>query len=213
MRAATELILERGVGGMTLDEIRAGTATSKSQLFHYFPDGKRDLVAAIADFQSSRVLEAQRPWLDQLDSWDSWQGWRDAVVTHYRNLTHKYCSITALVNELTPADPQLAATVGARADRWYDHWAAGVRRMRAKGLIRPDADPERLAMMIFTALQGGLLVMQAKDSIPDVQYDKRLARFVLLERVIGVIFAAVGVMFLIVFAYGIVSGEPLPSSR
>jgi hypothetical protein len=49
--------------------------------------------------------------------------------------------------------------------------------------------------------------------LPDVQYDERLARFVLLERVIGVIFAAVGVMFLIVFAYGILSGEPMPSSR
>jgi hypothetical protein len=91
------------------------------------------------------------------------------VVTYYRNLTHKYCSITALVNELIPADPQLAATVGAHADRWHDYLAAGVRLMRAKGLIRPDADPERLAMMIFTALQGGLLVMQAKDSIEPLE--------------------------------------------
>lgn len=49
--------------------------------------------------------------------------------------------------------------------------------------------------------------------LPDAQYDKRLARFVLLERVIGVIFAAVGVMFLIVLADGILSGEPMPSSR
>ena len=59
VRAAADLILERGVGGMTLDEIRAGTATSKSQLFHYFPGGKSDLVAAIAAFQSERVREAQ----------------------------------------------------------------------------------------------------------------------------------------------------------
>lgn len=169
VRAATDLILERGVGGMTLDEIRAGTATSKSQLFHYFPDGKRDLVAAIAEFQSGRVLEAQRPWIDALDTWESWQGWRDAVVAHYRHLTHLHCSITALVNELTPADPQLAATVGAHADRWHDHLAAGVQKMRAKRLIDPAADPGRLAMMVFTALQGGLLVMQAKNSVEPLE--------------------------------------------
>lgn len=49
--------------------------------------------------------------------------------------------------------------------------------------------------------------------LPDAQYDKRLVRFVLLERVIGVIFAAAGVMFLIVFVYGSLSGEPMPSSK
>ncbi|BCY10089.1 TetR/AcrR family transcriptional regulator [Actinoplanes sp. L3-i22] len=169
VRAATDLILERGVGGMTLDEIRAGTATSKSQLFHYFPDGKRDLVAAIAEFQSARVEQAQRPWLDHLDSWESWHGWRDAVVAHYRTLTHLHCSIGALVNELTPTDPALAATVAAHADRWLDHLAAGVRKMRAKRLIKPEADPEHLAMMVFAALQGGLLVMQMRDAVEPLE--------------------------------------------
>jgi AcrR family transcriptional regulator len=167
--AAADLILERGVGGMTLDEIRAGTATSKSQLFHYFPGGKSDLVSAIAAFQSSRVLEAQRPWIEHLDTWESWQGWRDAVVDHYRGLTHKYCSITALVNEVAPTDPQLAADVAGHADRWCELLAAGLRRMRANGLLRADADPQRLALATFATLQGGLLVMQAKDSIEPLQ--------------------------------------------
>ncbi|HEX5541005.1 MAG TPA: hypothetical protein VFX60_05505 [Micromonospora sp.] len=43
--------------------------------------------------------------------------------------------------------------------------------------------------------------------------DARLARFVLLERVIGVAFAAAGITFLIVLGYGIVIGEPIPSRR
>ena len=90
VRAAADLVLDRGVGGMTLDEIRAGTATSKSQLFHYFPGGKSELVAAIAALQSGRVLAAQQPWIDDLGTLESWQGWRDAVVAYYRDLTHKY---------------------------------------------------------------------------------------------------------------------------
>lgn len=165
VRAAADLILERGVGGMTLDEIRAGTATSKSQLFHYFPGGKSDLVAAIAAFQSERVLEAQRPWVDRLDSFEAWQGWRDALITYYHDLTHKYCSISALVNEVAPADPALAAAVNEYAEAWHDRLVAGVRRMRDAGKLRPDADPERLGTAVFAALQGGLLVMQTRDSI------------------------------------------------
>ncbi|MEU5531468.1 hypothetical protein ABZ744_31495 [Micromonospora chersina] len=49
--------------------------------------------------------------------------------------------------------------------------------------------------------------------LPDARHDKRLVRFVLLERVIGAIFAAAGVMFLIVLVYGSLSGEPMPSSK
>ncbi|QGN45782.1 hypothetical protein GKC29_02195 [Micromonospora sp. WMMC415] len=49
--------------------------------------------------------------------------------------------------------------------------------------------------------------------LPDARYDKHMARFVLLERVIGVVFAAAGVMFLIVLGYGILSGEPIRPSR
>jgi AcrR family transcriptional regulator len=165
VRAAADLILERGVGGMTLDEIRAGTATSKSQLFHYFPGGKSELVAAIAAFQSERVLEAQRPWIDRLDSFEAWQAWRDALVTYYHDLTHKYCSISALVNEVAPSDPELAAYVNEYAEAWHHSLVAGVRQMREAALLHAEADPDRLGTAIFAALQGGLLIMQSRDSI------------------------------------------------
>src|ERR1700761_6883219 len=83
VEAAADLILAHGAAATSLDAIRAGTETSKSQLFHYFPDGKSELVAAIAAFQSDRVINAQRPHLEALDSWESWRAWRDAVIAHY----------------------------------------------------------------------------------------------------------------------------------
>ena len=71
VRAAADLVLERGAQGTSLDDIRAATATSKSQLFHYFPGGKGDLISAIGALQIERVLDAQRPYLDELDTWAS----------------------------------------------------------------------------------------------------------------------------------------------
>src|SRR5258706_7694440 len=79
--AAADLVLARGVGGTSLNDIRAGTGTSKSQLFHYFPGGKSDIARALADFQSERVLDAQRPFLDTPDTWAAWEAWRNAVVS------------------------------------------------------------------------------------------------------------------------------------
>ncbi|MEW2330478.1 hypothetical protein AB0880_22000 [Micromonospora chersina] len=49
--------------------------------------------------------------------------------------------------------------------------------------------------------------------LPVASYDQRLARFVLMERAIGVVFAAMGVLFLILLAYAVFSGTPLKSSR
>src|SRR5689334_1828051 len=83
VEAAADLVLERGVSGTSLDDIRGGTKTSKSQLFHYFPGGKDELVHAIVECQGERVLDAQRPALDELDTWEAWTRWRDLVVAHY----------------------------------------------------------------------------------------------------------------------------------
>jgi AcrR family transcriptional regulator len=165
VEAAADLILARGVGGTSLDDIRAGTATSKSQLFHYFPGGKSDLIGAIASFQSERVLQAQRPFLDTLDTWEAWEGWRGAVVAHYGSQPHWGCPIGTLASELIGNDPARAADVAAHMDRWRAFLVAGLDRMRLSGLLRPDADPERLALSIFASLQGGLLLTQTMCSI------------------------------------------------
>src|SRR5216684_1202306 len=169
VQAAADLILARGVGGTSLDDIRAGTATSKSQLFHYFPGGKSALIGAIAAFQSERVLDAQRPYLDALDSWEAWQGWRDAVVAHYGSQPHWGCPIGALASELVAHDPEYAPDVAAYMDRWRGYLEAGVVRMRAAGLLRSDADPEGIGLAIFAALHGGLLLSQTMHSVRPLQ--------------------------------------------
>ncbi|HSS09810.1 MAG TPA: TetR family transcriptional regulator, partial [Acidimicrobiales bacterium] len=161
--AAADLVLARGVGGTSLDDICAGTATSKSQLFHYFPGGKGDLVSAIAAFQGDRVLQAQRPFLDHLDTWEAWEGWRAAVLAHYGSQAHWGCPIGALAGELAGNDPDRAAELAASMDRWRGYLETGVARMRSAGLLRPDSDPRALALSIFAALQGGLLLTQTME--------------------------------------------------
>src|SRR5580698_2053895 len=147
--AAAELVLAGGVGGTTLDDIRAGTATSKSQLFHYFPGGKAELVGAIASYQGERVLDAQRPYLESLDSWDAWEGWRRAVLDHYGSQTHWGCPVSALAREVVGNDPERAEALAAYMERWRGYLQAGLERMRTAGILRPGADPERLALFVF----------------------------------------------------------------
>jgi AcrR family transcriptional regulator len=163
--SSADLVLARGVGGTTLDDIRAGTATSKSQLFHYFPGGKAELVGAIASFQGERVLDAQRPYLESLDSWDAWEGWRRAVLDHYGSQTHWGCPVSALAREVVGNDPERAEALAAYMERWRGYLQAGLERMRTAGMLRPGADPESLALFVFAALQGGLLLTQSMQSL------------------------------------------------
>jgi AcrR family transcriptional regulator len=162
---AADLVLERGAHGTTLDDIRAATATSKSQLFHYFPAGKGELIEQIAMLQSERVLDAQRPHLEHLDSWEAWDAWRAAVIDHYAGQRHLRCPIGALTVELIASEPERATLLTAFMDRWRGYLTAGVRSMIALGRLRPDTDAEALSLSLFASLQGGLALMAMSDSI------------------------------------------------
>ena len=169
VESAAELVLAGGVGGTSLDDIRAGTATSKSQLFHYFPGGKSELVGAIACFQADRVLAAQEPYLSRLDSWEDWQGWRDAVVRHYGLQPHWGCPIGALAGELAATDPRRGAEVAAHLELWRRKLEDGVRRLIEAGELPPEADARALSTAVFAALQGGLLLTQTTESIEPLE--------------------------------------------
>src|ERR1700722_19078392 len=164
VEAAADLVLARGVAGTSLNDTRAGTGTSKSQLFHYFPGGKSDLVRALADLQSERVLDAQRPFLDMLDTWEAWDAWRDSVVAYYSSQPSWGCPIGAMTSELIGTNPILAAEVTQHMDRWRGYLQAGLSRMLAAGRLRADADPETLALATFASLQGGLLLAQSMQT-------------------------------------------------
>jgi AcrR family transcriptional regulator len=169
VEAAADLILARSITSTRLDDIRMATATSKSQMFHYFPGGKSELVSAIAAFQSERVLDAQRPFLDRLDTWEAWEGWRDALVAHYGAQPHWGCPIGALTAELIGSEPARAAELAEHMNRWREYLEAGLRRMQIAGLLRDDADPETLALATFAALHGGLLLTQMMESIEPLE--------------------------------------------
>jgi AcrR family transcriptional regulator len=169
IETAADLILARGVGATSLNDIRLDTATSKSQLFYYFPGGKTELIAAIAAFQSDRVLDAQRPYLDTLSTWEDWDRWRAAVVSHYAAQPHRGCPIGTLASELAGQDPQLAAELAEHLDRWRSYLEAGVRRMIAGGHLSADADARTLSLAIFAAVQGGLLLTQTMQNIEPLQ--------------------------------------------
>jgi len=166
VEATADRILAAGIGATSLDDVRADTTTSKSQLFHYFPGGKAELVRAVVALQGERVLDAQRPALAQLDSLESWEAWRAALLAHYAAQHGWGCPIGSLAAEAAGTDAELADQIDGYLRTWRGELQAGLERMAAAGRLRPDAPaPERLATALFAQLQGGLLLTRTEQAL------------------------------------------------
>ncbi|MEU3957509.1 TetR/AcrR family transcriptional regulator [Streptomyces achromogenes] len=160
IEGAAEVLREQGVAFTRLDDIRARTRTSKSQLFHYFPGGKDDLLLAVARFEADRVLEDQQPHLGRLDSWESWQQWRQVVVERYE-LQGDHCPLGALFLQVGRSSPGARAIVSELMRQWQEQLAHGVRAVQAKGLASPRLDADRTAAALLAGIQGGVTIMMS----------------------------------------------------
>ena len=157
--AAAEIRVH-GVSATTLDDIRTRTRTSKSQLFHYFPAGKEQLLLAVAQYEAEWVLSDQQPYLGALTSWAAWQRWRDVVVEHYR-LQGQHCPLAVLMSELGRTTPGAQAVTAALIRQWHSEIAAGVTHMQRKGQIPTRVDAERAAAALLAGIQGGVGILLA----------------------------------------------------
>ena len=163
---AADEIREHGIAAATLDDICRRSATGKSQLFHYFPGGREELLLAVAHREADRVLADQQPQLGDLTSWASWRAWRDAVVARYREQGQQ-CPLSALTTQLGRATPGARAVVTELIGQWQAEIAAGVRHMQASGEIAADLDPARTAAAIVAGIQGGVvMLMSTGDTTP-----------------------------------------------
>jgi AcrR family transcriptional regulator len=148
----------RGVVATTLDDICRATATSKSQLFHYFPDGREQLLHAVAQHEADRVLLDQEPFLSDLTSWAAWDAWRDAVVARYREQGTS-CPLGVLTTSLTRSTPASQEVTARLLEQWQRKITEGIVAMREQGAIAADVEPEQTGAALLAGIQGGVSIL------------------------------------------------------
>ncbi|MGU3497481.1 TetR/AcrR family transcriptional regulator [Mycobacterium sp. C31M] len=165
--AAAE-IRDRGIAATTLDDIRARTTTSKSQLFHYFPGGKEQLLLEVARHEADQVLADQQPHLGALTSWAAWQRWRDAVIDRYRRQGQS-CPLSTLMSEIGRSTPGAQAVTDTLLRRWHGELTAGVRAMQGQGKVDARIDAAHAAAALLAGVQGGVGILVATGDIGYLQ--------------------------------------------
>lgn len=175
IEGAARALRERGTAG--LEEIRVATGTSSSQLFHYFPGGKAELMLAVASHEAGQVLEEQRPHLDDLGSWESWNAWAAELLGRHEK-QREHCGLSVLIGRLDPNDPAGREIVAAMYGQWEAALARGIAAMQAAGEMRADVDAAREAAALLAGIQGGILLMLATGTTTHLKavLDAGLAR-------------------------------------
>ena len=160
--AASMLTLRQGVAGTSTEDVQNAAGVSASQLYHYFAD-KRALIRAVIERQTQVVLAGQEPYLSHLDSLEALTAWRDLVVDHQRRQgCEGGCPLGGLSSELAGTWPEARAALAASFGQWETAIRRGLQAMRDRGELHAAGDPDRLALAILAAVQGGLLLGQTR---------------------------------------------------
>lgn len=162
VRAATDLVTERGVAGTSLDDVRTRAHASKSQLYLYFTD--RDaLLCEVANQTCNTVIERQMEALADFDSITGIQHYLDMYVeAQRRRTTPAGCPIATLAGQIANQNNQARLNLADGLQRWEDGFLSGFTAMAARGELRDEADPAQLATQTLALMQGGLLLTQVR---------------------------------------------------
>jgi TetR/AcrR family transcriptional repressor of nem operon len=162
VRAAAELMFRHGATGTSTPAVRDAAGVSSSQIYHYFTD-KEALTRAVIALQTETILDNQTALLSRLDSFEALRAWRDVVVQVERDLECVGgCPLGSLSSELSERDPHARQALAEGFMRWSSAIRDGLQHMIEQGVLRDDADPERLSLAMLAALQGGLLLAQSQ---------------------------------------------------
>jgi TetR/AcrR family transcriptional regulator, transcriptional repressor for nem operon len=164
--AAADLILQQGVAGTTLDDVRAEAGVSSSQIYHYFAD-KEALVRAVVDYRARTVVgEVHEPALAAIEGIDGLRAWCDMIVSIQRDTDCAGgCPLGSLGSELAELDHLARCDVAAGMARWETAISACLSGMRDRGQLIATADPSQLATAMLAALQGGLSLAQVERDV------------------------------------------------
>jgi AcrR family transcriptional regulator len=160
VESAAELVAERGVQATSLDDVRAATGVSKSQLYHYFAD-RDELVQSAVGFRCEQVLAGIGESLRNVTTFAQLEKALRRMVKDYEQ--HPVgCPIGTLAAEVVDRNEGARLHTVAAFAAWEDLLAQALTHMRDRGELRADAKPHLLAMSVLASIEGGLLLSQVR---------------------------------------------------
>ncbi len=175
LRAAGELIAERGIENTTLARIGERAGISRSLASYHF-GSKNALIDRLARRAQDRIAEATAAAFEEqnrsvVDA-SALEQVRTMVGAYLRLFIHPSAEDRALVVLWGAGFPTMAAVEGmVEADRRsYDGWSSTIRRGQLDGSIRNDLDPAATAVFLLGVTRGIAALLATGADLTDMRH-------------------------------------------
>ena len=157
VESAVILLAKKGVQATSFSEVLEASGAPRGSLYHYFPDGKDELVAAAVDLAGGRAIRL----LDGLAGLSN-DEILDAFLRMWRAVLDRSqftagCSVLAVT--IAPGSPELLE----RTSAVFRAWRGRLAELFAAGGLSQDA-ARRFAATVVAASEGAVVLSRAEGS-------------------------------------------------
>src|SRR5262245_39930907 len=158
--SAAEVMRERGVAGVTIDEVLARSGAPRGSVYYHFPEGRNQILTEALQYAGAALTEG----IDEAAA----NGGRYLVrqfVTFWEDLLVESdftagCPVVAAAIGAADDEPQLTTVAGSIFSRWRD---ALTRAFTSDGFDEPCA--ASLAITCIASLEGAVVMCRSTRSV------------------------------------------------
>jgi TetR/AcrR family transcriptional repressor of nem operon len=165
---AAELFAERGIAATSVDEVLAAAGAGKGQFYHYFRS-RDELAAAAVGFRCAQVIAGLTQALGGVSSLAELERALAGFVAGFEESGMPGCPIGTLAAEVAGRNEEARRQAAAGFDAWERLLAGALERMRQRGELRVDAEPAVLATGLLAAIEGGMVLSQARRDMASLR--------------------------------------------
>jgi AcrR family transcriptional regulator len=165
---AAELFAERGIAATSVDEVLAAAGAGKGQFYHYFRS-RDELAAAAVGYRCAQVIAGLTEALGGVSSLAGLEQALAGFVAGFEESGMPGCPIGTLSAEVAGRNEEARLAAAAGFDAWERLLAGTLERMRQRGELRADAEPAVLATGLLAAIEGGMVLSQARRDMASLR--------------------------------------------
>ena len=158
LAAALELFHRQGVKGTSVDEVLAKSGTGKSQFSHYFKT-KEGLVHATLELLHEIIRAGKVESNYDIRTWDDMEKWFGRYIKFQQAVGCALsCPVGTIANDIEDGQTLLRKDVTHFMDWCHNQLARFFAERKAAGELKKDADPDGLADLCLSVMEGGMLL-------------------------------------------------------
>ena len=165
--AALELFHYKGVNATGINEVLKKSNTGKGQFTHYFKN-KDGLIRAVVEFLFTIIKNGQADTGYDLKTWDDFSHWFQSYIDFQKSVDNtKSCPIGTIGNDLSDKQEVIRQDIWIFLEWTRTKLARFFAERKAAGELVDAADPDGLADLCISVMQGGMLMTKIRRN-PDI---------------------------------------------